>query len=359
MNRKKIGFFAIMLGLVLLIIAVISTTLHKNNNQGTTATKNPINYVQDSNKDQFNQPKGDFGTIKLDNLNFQFNYINGATYENAASSLIGSTQHYLLIRNYANVLSYFNRNTGEKHIIDNGVNQAIISPDEQFIIYTKNSIFSETFYYIDLSTKEHKSFYTFNDDNRPQILSLQYRNGLIYFLVKEQTTGKTFVKFTATSGYIKEFSQVDRNSTVNINTDNLSSFDNNIYAFDKSTNALEQIIPSNNPISILNITSEKVQRFISVDFITRDQWAVSLLNDKNQSVIITPQGKITEFKNLMGAYWFDKNYLLVNDNMTLYLYNLQAKNKTVVKSGITSIFPTTSSLVLQTNQGSILALQKK
>jgi len=61
----------------------------------------------------------------------------------------------------------------------------------------------------------------------------------------------------------------------------------------------------------------------------------------------------------MSAKWFDENHLIVNDNLSLYLYNLKTKKKGVIKTDISSFFSSSQNMYIQTNNGDILSMYKQ
>lgn len=375
MDKKKLGFFAIVIAMVLIIVGILVATLQSKNEEKvdekeTSKQEEKITefeeevekhteYVQDYERDPFNNIDDTLGAIEINGLDFNFEYINGATYENTAATLIDSTENYLLFNNYNNVLTYYDKKTKEKFVIDEHISDATITTDENFIVYSKNVFDSEAFYYLDLETLQTKEFNIYYHGSRMKVLDMKVKDGLVYFIVQDDATNKTSVHFTVLPAYMTKHTERERNSVVNIDTEKLYVANNQVLAYNKATHSLDKIMPLNEPEPMIIVDSETIQKLRSIDYYDKDKWAIAITNDKNEHLIITPNGKINEFEGLMGAYWFDKEHLVVVDNLSLYLHNLKTGKTDVMKAGISYVFPTLDSLNIQTNDGDILALKKK
>ncbi|PGK51557.1 hypothetical protein CN918_27585 [Priestia megaterium] len=373
MNKNKLGFYALIIGMLFILFGLLFVIFNKNkqadnssNQTGDSAvskfereTEKHSHYVQDEDLDPFKDINTSTGNLDINDLNFNFQFLKGATYENTAANLIGATDNILLFNNYTNVLTFYGIENQKKYVVDNHINQAIVTPDEEYIIYTKNAVTEEQFYYVDLTIGEKKQFETYKSSTQMKTIDMKYKDGLVYFLVEDYKTKKTSVHFVGLPGYLSKSTAFERRSVVPINADKLYNINNNVYAFNKDTNELVKIKPNNPTETLLEITSQKVSKILSIDYISNDKWAIALVNDKDERVIITPTGTIKTFEGLMGVKWFDKNHLIVNDNLSLYLYNLKTKKKAVIKSAITSFFSTSNSMYIQTNEGDVLSMYEQ
>ena len=132
-------------------------------------------------EDQFNDLKQNEGNITIGSEKFTFKYLENIAYEHTAATLIDASDNIYLFHNHNNVLSFYDNRTKEKRVIDEHINQAMITPDEEYIIYTKNAFDREAFYYVDTEIGQRKEFYIFAHDKRMRISDLAYSNGAVYF----------------------------------------------------------------------------------------------------------------------------------------------------------------------------------
>lgn len=374
MNTKKIGFFALAAGMVILIIGLlflvnkedkpaslptVQTEKEEPPNAFEEEVESHTDYVQDIDEDPFNEITEETGKLTIGNLPLSFTYLNGTSYENTGASLIDASENHLLYHSYNDVLTFYDGIEKKRYTLDKFFNKALITPDEQYIIYTKNAFNKEAFYYLDLKSLEQREFDIYQHDSRMKIIDMRYHDGLIYFIVQEADTNKTSVHFTALPSTLDDYTAVQRNSVIDINTNELYQFEHGIYAFNKQTSAVEQIIPANPTVPLIKIDSHKVKTIRSVDFYDKKTWVVSIQNDKDEFVLLTPTQTITTYEGLMSAHWFDEKHLVVNDNLSLYLYNLETNENHVAKAGISYVFPTRNDLTIQTNDGSLLKLKKQ
>jgi len=373
MNRSKLGFYALIIGMLLLLIGFLYFIFNKNNQKESPVSQSEdskqnafereveehTHYSQDSDLDPFNKVTTNSGNLGINDLKFNFQFLNQAKYEKTAATLIGATDNLVLFNNYTNVLTFYSIQTQTKYVADNHINQAIITPGEEYIIYTKNAVNEEQFYYIDLSIGEKKQFETYKSKDQMKTIDMKYKDGLVYFLVEDYKTKKTSVHFVSLPGYSSNTTAYERKSVIPIDSDKLYNIDNAVYAFNKDTNELVKIVPNNPTETLLEITSQKVSKILSIDYISEDKWVIALVNNDNERVLLTPSGTIKTFKNVMSAKWFDENHLIVNDNLSLYLYNLKTKKKGVIKTDISSFFSSSQNMYIQTNNGDILSMYKQ
>lgn len=372
MTVKKIGVILFIVAFLLIFVGFLINGFKKDATPTATTAKaektntfekeveKHAHYVQDGDKDPFKSIKDEEGDLSVDKLNLSFTYLKNVSYKRTAATLIDTSKNYLLFNNYTDVLSFYSKKDGGKHVIDNFTNQAVISPDEEFILYSKNALDEETFYYLDTTTYQVSQFGKYQDPNgdRIKVIDMKYKDGLIYYLLKNATNNTTSVHYIALPAYQDQYSKATRDSVLSVNADKLFAFNNNIYVFNKDTKTLERIILNNTSTPVMEVASESIKEMKSVDYYDDKRWAFALVNDQDQSVILTPQGKITDFKGIMSAKWYDKNYLLVNDNLSLYLYNVKTGKKSVVKTDISYVFSNLTTFTIQTNDGEFLQLKK-
>ncbi|MBG9551271.1 hypothetical protein [Cytobacillus firmus] len=77
---------------------------------------------------------------------------------------------------------------------------------------------------------------------------------------------------------------------------------------------------------------------------------------QDESVIITPSKKVKCYEAAMKTTLFDENYLLINDNLSLYLFDLANNESSLIKSDITDYFVIKNRIIIQTNNGEFLEL---
>lgn len=306
--------------------------------------------------DPFNNVKLEEGNVTIGNENFNFKFIKEANYENTAATLIGSSENYLLFHNYNGVLSYYDKKIPKKFVIDEHINIASISPDERYIIYTKNAIKKEAFYYLDLETFEKNEFDIYLHDNHMEAIDMAIKDGLVYFIVKETDSGKTSIHYTALPSYVDNYSKTERNSSIDINADKLFLFNNDVFAFNKDKDSFEKIIPNNPTESFIKITSEDVTELFGFDYADDSNWVIGVKTKQDESVIITPSEKVKCYEAAMKTTLFDDNFLLINDNLSLYLFDLTNNESSLIKSDITDYFVIKNRIIIQTNNGEFLEL---
>ena len=375
MDKKKIGFFIILLAMVVLAGGLLWSVFHKKETPAPPkeeASMSPkerkefeeetdkhATYVQDESQDPFkNAPKSE-GDVKVGDDSFSYRYINNGTYKNAGATLIDASSNYFIFRTLNDVLSMYNAEADKKNVLDEAINQAVITSDNQYIIYSKNLVFQEAFYAFDTSSLETISLGQYEHPSRMSAVDIKYMNGLVYYLVRETETGKTFVKFVGVPTKENTYSGADRDAKVNISTDKLFSNKDTVFAYNKATKNVEVILPNNSGKTLISLKNEKIKDIKTIQYIDDKYWAVSFIDDKNNFVLLTPKGKVTEFTGLMAAYWIDEHSLIVNDNLTLYTYNIDTKKKHVLKTDIAELNYQTKFLSVITRDGDFIVLTKK
>lgn len=374
MDKKKIGFFIIGIAMILMIVGLL-LNLSKKEEQPITETKGSsltqkekeefeketdshAQYVQDVDKDPFNNVTEEVGEVKSGTLPFNYEFIKGATYDHTGATLIDSSSKYLLFRNLNDVLSFYNIENRKKNVLDELINQAVIAQDNKYILYSKNSLFTESFFAFDTSSNETMSLGEYSHTSRMQAIDMKYANGLLYYLVRETDTGKTFVKFVGIPG-ANTLTSADKNAKIDIKTDKLFQTKDTVYAYNSATKDVEVIFPNNSGKTLINLKNQNIKEIKNIQYIDETHWVVSFINNKNEFVLYTPKGENKEFKGLMEAYWIDEQHLVVNDNLTFYTYNPETNEKHVLKSDVSDFVYQFGFMTLQTRNSDLIVIQKK
>lgn len=373
MDKKKIGFFIIGIAMILMIVGLLlnlskkeepitekkgSSLTQKEKEKFEKETDSHAQYVQDGDKDPFNSATEKVGELKSGTLPFNYEYITGATYDHTGATLIDSSSKYLLFRNLNDVLSFYSIENRKKNVIDELINQAVVSQDNKYIIYSKNAFFTESFYAFDTSSNETMSLGEYTHPSRMKAIDMKYANGLVYYLVREADTGKTFVKFVGIPG-ANTLTSADKNAKVNISTDKLFQTKDIVFAYNNATKDVEVIFPNNSGKTLIDLKKQNVKEIKSIQYIDETNWVVSFVNSNNEFVLFTPKGENKEFKGLMEAYWIDESHLVVNDNLTLYTYNPETNKKDVLKADVSDLVYQFGFMTLQTRSSELIVIQKK
>jgi hypothetical protein len=312
---------------------------------------------QDAGQDPFSHMARE-GTINFGAEVFQYRFVEDIAFQQTAQTLISVSETFNLFHNYGGVLTLYNNETKQKQVIDNNINQAILTPDEEFVIYTKNAIFNETFYYMDTKVGEKKEFFTFENKERMKVSKLAYKDGMIYFSYNEDGSNETVVKTAAIPAYASDFSEAEKNLTVSQASDKLLSGKDNILYFNPVKSTIETVSTSVASHPMAQIQSEKVQELLNFDAINDGQFTITLKNENDERVILTTGKKIKCYEAAMKTLYLDEDYLLVNDNLSLYLYDVKKNESSLIKSDIVDFHVASNRVVIETNDGEYLELSK-
>ena len=239
-------------------------------------------------EDPFTGMKKGEGNVTIGSEKFTFKYLENIAYKHTAATLIDVSDNIYLFHNHNNVLSFYDNRTKEKRVIDEHINQAKITPDGEYIIYTKNAIDREAFYYVDTEIGQRKEFHIFAHDKRMEISNLAYRDGVVYFSFKEEGSDKSTIKMATLPSYTDSFTKAERDAVISNESNKLFQSKKGAYFYNQNNNSLDIPLLNGTSTSLIEIRGNDIKELLTFDYVNKNKWALGITNEHDESVILTP-----------------------------------------------------------------------
>ena len=138
--------------------------------------------------------------------------------------------------------------------------------------------------------------------------------------------------------YTDSFTKAEREAAIPNASDKLLQSKNGVYFYNQNNNSLDIPLLNGTPASLIEVRGEDLKEPFSFDYFDKNKWVLGAKNEHDEPVILTPSKKVNCYEAAMKTTLFDDNYLLVNDNLSLYLLDLRNNESSLIKSGISDFF---------------------
>jgi hypothetical protein len=366
--NKKIVFTVLALTFVIIATLIILLLTHQSknnlidgkNNSDDQKTVDKMLKVEEDNDEVSKDP---FGAKDKDSVVGGFTFKapevqDNAVVENTFPTLLQAGKKYLLTQTKDKTLYLYDYEQKTKTVLDKDVKKAFMTPDKSFVFYTKEILGSDVIYQYDLNLNFNLGPIVTAYEG--PIQDIQFSNGILMYsyntLETKMEKSDTVTKFYVLPEFQNNFPSKFRNKTLNHSSFVSTIYNKNFYAYNPVRNSIDLLYISQKS-TVFYKFSQPVKNPKRIEFSPNNKWFLLYQNDKNINEILLNGEKLNGFENIYDVKWFDDTHLLIVDSDVLYLYDINTKQKDVLKTNVANVSFYNTSIFYQNLTGDIYKIE--
>ena len=277
----------------------------------------------------------------------------------ASPHLVDATDRYALVSTYGGYLHVYDIKGKNREVIDRQIEQSLITPDNQFVIYYTEQILNQgEIKLYDITTKGNSTVLKLEYGEK--LTHLDYNEGVVLYSThpayqEDKIASKSFV----ISNYIDKYPPSAQKTTLGEGVTAFAAYQNQIYMYMPNKKSIDRVQLGLGTTVFKDLSKEPIETINKMEFNTDGQWfALYDSTSKTHNAILLNGTTLTGFSDIQDAAWY-QNQLLIIDDYNLYVYDEKTKTKTLLKTFVSEIQVFGDSIVYREGDGSFYQITKK